>query len=141
MATLRVGDAMEPIPEGIPQELPLDQVIARFAREARTALPVVGRDGTYRGTVTARLVEESMRTSEPRSAVGELARETPAITEDQNLEQALTVLVHSEDSGVPVLSADRRTVVGWLTHQDVLRAYHERIKPTSVAPKRGEEFP
>ena len=96
MAALRVGDAMEPIPEGVPQEIPLDQVIARFAREERT--------------------------------VGELARETPAITEDQNLEQALTVLVHSEDSGVPVLSTDRRTVVGWLTHQGVLRAYHERMK-------------
>jgi Mg2+/Co2+ transporter CorC len=74
---------------------------ARRAREERTALPVIGRDG----------------------------------------EQALTVLVHSEDSGVPVLSADRRTVVGWLTHQDVLRAYHERLKPTSVASTQGDEFP
>jgi len=47
--------------------------------------------------------------------------------EDEKLEQALRQLVLFGPDGLPVLSAQNRAVVGWITHQDVLRALVNRI--------------
>ena len=34
-----------------------------------------------------------------------------------------TLLLRDKSSGLPVLSDDRTTVIGWLTHRDLLNAY------------------
>ena len=46
----------------------------------------------------------------------------------QSLERALGLLVRDERLGLPVLAADNRRVVGWVTHRDVLRAYNARLE-------------
>jgi CBS domain-containing protein len=43
----------------------------------------------------------------------------------------LPLLLHTESSGLPVLSDDGMTVVGWLTHRDVLHAYQARLRPAT----------
>jgi CBS domain-containing protein len=56
--------------------------------------------------------------------------EMPAVVRpDTSLAAALDVLVHSDPSGVPVAS-EGRVLVGWLTHQTVLRAL---ATPSTVA--------
>ncbi len=52
-----------------------------------------------------------------------LARPVPELRADGALENAARLLGDSEEAGLPVLAAEGRTVVGWITHRDVLRAY------------------
>jgi CIC family chloride channel protein len=128
MEVLAVRDAMRPVPEALPQEMALNEVIARFTEEGWDALPVVGGQGVYRGTVTSRQVEQAMRDNALDAVAGDLAQETPTLTEHQSLEQALALLVRHEVPGLPVVSPAGRHVIGWLTHRDVLRAYNERLE-------------
>jgi len=48
----------------------------------------------------------------------------------------LGLLVHEERSGVPVLAADQKTVSGWVTQRDVLRAYNERLEQSLTQVER-----
>jgi CIC family chloride channel protein len=128
MELLTVRDAMRPVPEGLRQDRPLSEVIARFTDEGREALPVVDDAGRYRGTVLARQVEQSMRDNALDITVGELAQETPVLTPDQSLEHAVGLLVRTEASGLPVLDSGHHAVIGWLTHRDLLRAYNARLE-------------
>jgi CBS domain-containing protein len=128
MEILTVADAMQPIPQGLPRDMPLNEVIKRFEEEGRDALPVVDADGTLRGTVTAHEVEQAMRENALDVMAGDLARTTATLSASQTLEQALGLLVRNDRPGLPVLAADRQYVIGWLTHHDVLHAYNERLE-------------
>ena len=131
MRALKVREAMQPIPSVLPHDMPVSQAVAQFNRKNRDALPVADRAGRYRGVVTARVVEERVEASDTHVTVGELAREAPAVTESQTLEEAARKLVSAEDSGLPVLTADRRRIVGWLTHRDLLRLYGTYLAASS----------
>jgi chloride channel protein, CIC family len=126
MQVLTVGEAMSAIPEGVEQGRRLDDVVARFSDNGTQALPVLDGQGRYRGTVLGREVERSLRDDAGGVTMGDLARDVPTLRPEQTLEQALGVLVATEAPGLPVLSADGRAVVGWLSHGDVLRLYHAR---------------
>ncbi|MBI4280106.1 MAG: CBS domain-containing protein [Armatimonadetes bacterium] len=128
MELLTVGDAMRPLPRALPQDLTLDEVIARLTEQGTDTLPVVDADDAYRGIVTSHEVESAVRDNVLDAVAGDLAREAPALHTDQNLEAALRVLVREGTSGLPVLDPDGRRLAGWLTHRDVLRAYGERLE-------------
>jgi CIC family chloride channel protein len=136
MELLTVGEAMRPVPEPLREDQPLNEVVARFTGEARDALPVVDATGCYRGSVLAREVEQSMRDNVLDTTAGDLAQETATLTPQESLEQALGDLVRSDAPGLPVLDPERRAMIGWLTHHDVLWCYNERLQ-RSVA--RAEE--
>ncbi len=127
MELLTVADAMQPLPDALARDLPLNVVIDRLAGEHRDALPVVDQAGAYRGTVTAREVEQSVRDNALEATAGTLAQAVPTLTPGQNLEQALALLVQHEHTGLPVVATDGDRVVGWLTHRDVLAAYNDRL--------------
>lgn len=127
MEVLTVADAMQPVPPSVEADAALNTVIERLAEEQRDALPVTDSTGAYRGTVTARQVEESARENALESTAGSLAEAMPSLTPEQTLEQALSVLVERDRSGMPVVSADSREIVGWVTHRDVLRAYSDSL--------------
>ncbi|MGI8753529.1 MAG: chloride channel protein [Acidimicrobiales bacterium] len=133
MQVLRVADAMVDVPDAVPMECPLNEIIARFANEGLDALPVVDTRGAYRGTITAGELERSAQDNLLDVTAGELARTTPTLRTDQTLEDALGVLVSKERSGLPVLSVNGRQVTGWITHRDVLRAYNERLHQSVAA--------
>jgi CIC family chloride channel protein len=127
MELLTVADAMQPLPAALTPNAALNVIIARFATEGCDALPVADHDGTYRGTVIARDVEDSARDSAQDATAATLARAVPTLHTDQNLEQALALLVHQDRTGLPVISTDNRRICGWLTHRDLLAAYHARL--------------
>lgn len=141
MEVLTVGDAMQPVPHAVTLDAPLNTVIERLADEQRDALPVTDEAGVYRGTVTARQVEDSARQNALESSAGSLAETMPSLTADQTLEQALSVLVDRDRFGMPVLSVDGREILGWITHRDVLRAYSNRLQRNVEKAGEGPEEP
>ena len=86
------------------------------------------QQGIYRGTVTARDIEDSARDNALEATAGTLARAVPILHPDQSLEQALGVLVRKDRSGLPVTSTEDGRILGWLTHRDVLAAYNTRLQ-------------
>jgi CBS domain-containing protein len=127
MQLLRVSDAMQPLPDALAADAPLNEVIARLADGPADGLPVIDDDGEYRGTVTSQQVEEAMRENALDATAGELAQDIPALAADQTLEEALGSLLRAR-SGLSVLAAAERRPIGWLTHLDVLRAYNGRLE-------------
>ncbi len=123
MELITVGQAMSPVPEAVPESETLGEFVARFVADGRQALPVADSAGAYRGVLTMHQVEESMRDNAFGATAGSLAENQPTLRAQLSLEDALTTLVHHESAGLPVVSADGRHVLGWLTHQDVVQAY------------------
>jgi CIC family chloride channel protein len=140
MALLTVAEAMQPLPEAVAQDLPLNQLIGRLTQGGADGLPVVDGDGSYRGIVTSKQVEEAMRENALDATAGDLAHDLPPLQRGETLEQAVGALVR-ERSALPVVAADGR-LVGWLTHVDVLRAYNERLgRGVEQAERRGRRSP
>jgi chloride channel protein, CIC family len=71
-------------------------------------------------------VERMLRDRDHDDTAGDVARDLPTLRAGQTLHDALGALLASETSGVPVLDDDGRTVIGWLTHADVLDLYRAR---------------
>ena len=85
------------------------------------------------GTPTGLL---TLSSPSPTAVAGDLAKQPSTVVARQPLKQALPLLLHTESSGLPVLSDDGTTIVGWLTHRDVLHAYQARLHPSTNAPAR-----
>ena len=128
MALLKVGDAMQPLPAGVPRRMPLNQLIERFTAEHLEALPVLDEQGAYLGTVTVHQVEEAMRDNALGTVAGDLADQMPTLLADQSLEAALGLLTRTAQAGVAVMTSDMHAVAGWLSHRDVLLAYNEHLE-------------
>jgi chloride channel protein, CIC family len=128
MQVLQVRDAMQPMPEPVAASSPLNDIIDRFARREISALPVVDERGAYRGVVTARQVEGAMRDNAIDVTASELAETPASLAPDTDLEHALRQLIQQGRSALPVIDARSRTIVGWLTHRDLLAAYNARLE-------------
>jgi len=137
MQVLRVRDAMQPVPEPLAAATPLNDVVSRFAQRDVTALPVVDADGAYRGVVTAEEVEGALRDATADITAGNLADVPVAVPPDATLEAALSQLVHQDRSTLPVMESGGSTILGWLTHRDILVAYQARVETNAVATGRG----
>lgn len=60
-----------------------------------------------------------------------------ALFENETLEQALRQLVVYGHRGLPVLAEDGRTVVGWITNQDVMTTFAQRLGKTLGEAEQG----
>jgi CIC family chloride channel protein len=117
---------MRSVPVAISTEAPVSEVVTRLSGTDLDALPVVDAAGRYRGVISTRQLERALADSPRDATAGDLAEQPPTTSLDQSLAGALPLLLHGETSGLPVLAPDETTVVGWLTHRDVLRAYQSR---------------
>jgi CIC family chloride channel protein len=126
MESLRIRDAMGPVPAAIPTDTPLPEVVTKLDGSDLEALPLIDAEGRYRGVVTTRQLERALAETRPDAVAGELAEQPSTVSVSQSLKDALPLLLHGETSGLPVLDDDAATVVGWLTHRDVLHAYQSR---------------
>ncbi|HUY06972.1 MAG TPA: chloride channel protein [Acidimicrobiales bacterium] len=122
---ITVGDAMQAVPEPVPDFATLPDLLDRFARDALETLPVVDSSGAYRGVVTALETEQAADSELHDLTAGQLTRSIPTLRSDENLQDALAVLLSGEQHGVPVVQLKDGRIVGWLTHRDVLKAYNE----------------
>jgi CIC family chloride channel protein len=134
MQTVTVQTAMTEPPPPVAVDTPLAQVVGRMTSENLDALPVVDEDGDLVGVIGVRDVERAGRL-DGDATTGSLARGAPELRVSDSLEDAAHILGDSEESGLPVLAARNGHVAGWLTHRDILRAYHherQRLSPRPV---------
>lgn len=126
METLQVHDAMRAVPPPVPSDMPVAEIVGRLAASEVGGLPVVDREGRYRGVISARDLERALAEPGTRVVAGDLAEQPATLTARQSLKQTIALLLRHEPSGLPVLSDDQTTVIGWLTHRDLLHAYQSR---------------
>jgi chloride channel protein, CIC family len=138
MDALTVGEAMRPVPRGVDERSVVRDVVARFSEADTQAVPVLDAAGRYRGTLLARQIERSLQDGAADVVVGDLAQQLPILTAAQTLQQALPSLVQNDGAGLPVLDAEGRTVIGWLTHRDVLGLYHARVEARAAAARHSQ---
>ncbi len=123
MRTVRIAAAMGDAPEPLAADAGLEELLERFGRA--DALPVVDGDGRLVGIVTSTAVEEEAMTGSGNGVTAEgLARPVRELRADALLEDAVHELSTADVPALPVLAAEGPEVVGWVTHRDVLRAYH-----------------
>ena len=133
MQVLRVRDAMQPVPEPLAADASLNEIVNRFAQRDVAAVPVVDADGSYRGVVTAGEVEGAMRDNALDVTAGDLADMPAPVSPDMTLEAALSQLVQQSRSALIVMAPSTTTLLGWLTHRDILVAYNNRIESSVEA--------
>ena len=140
MRVLRVRDAMQQVPKAITATTPLRDVVTRFAEEGTTDLPVVDAAGRYCGVVTAVALETALRNDTLDMASVDVAEMPPTVTSEATLEAALSQLVHQDIAAIPVIDPDGPTIMGWLTHRDILIAYANHLNsnqpPSTSTAKR-----
>jgi CIC family chloride channel protein len=141
MEIVTVGEAMEPIPESLPSDLPMAEIVERFARGRHGALPVTDGQGEFRGVVTTRQIEEALRDNALDMQAADLAVEMPTLRPEESLHDALRELVRHGGAGLPVAADDGRSIVGWITHSDVLGAYTERLERSVARAESGGSLP
>jgi CIC family chloride channel protein len=127
LAEIPIADAMGTSPKPLSPQAPLDAIIARLAAERVDTLPVIDRSGVLLGVVTASDTERALGDDRDGLSAGTLARAAPELRADETLDDAMLALAASVEHGLPVLATDGKQVVGWLTHQELLRAYRERV--------------
>ena len=133
MRTVPVAAAMRALPEPLAADAPLAAVLERFRREE--CVPVVGPDGELAGVISALDIEEQALDADTEPTAGRIAHAPRELHADDVLEDAVRALSLSDDAGLPVLEPGGRGVAGWVTHRDILRAYHderERLSPRAV---------
>jgi chloride channel protein, CIC family len=141
MRTVPVAAAMRPLPAPLAPDTPLTGVVERFTHGREQCVPVIDADGELIGVISAIDVEAQALERAPADASATRIAHTPReLHADDVLEDAVRVLSLSDDPGIPVMAPSGRQVVGWLTHRDILRAYHnERQRLTrGVAPTAAE---
>jgi CIC family chloride channel protein len=129
LAGLTVAAVLEDLPEPLAEDADLPSAAHALALSGHGILPVVGADGRYHGCVTARAVAEALGDQQSRDhTVADLAELPPLVTRASPLPDALGALVSAQGTGLPVLDAETTELVGWLTHQSLLRA----LRPETV---------
>ena len=138
MRTMTVRDAMRPLPRALAADAPMSAVIERFTSSRDETVPVITGADVLLGLVSAVDVEQhALAESGLDTCAGYLAHTARELRADDSLEQAVRALSLSDDAGLPVLAETGASVVGWVTHRDVLRTYHrerERLTP-GVTPR------
>jgi chloride channel protein, CIC family len=123
MDLVTIREAMRPVAEPLFVDQALSAVLDRLATEGPDGFPVADRDGGYVGILTPESVEEALRDQRLDRPVGELLVSSPALPADSSLGDAVHRLVANDGGGLAVVEPRDRNIIGWLTHQDVLRAY------------------
>jgi CIC family chloride channel protein len=133
MRTVSVGAAMRAVPAPLAWDAPIQEAVARFTEQRDETVPVVDGDGQLIGVLSAEDVEdEELAQASADANVGGLAHTAPRLRAEDTLEEAVRALSVTEDMGLPVLSDRGDCIMGWVTHRDILRAYHRERERLSA---------
>lgn len=123
LSAVTVGQVMRQARDAaLSEDATLSEAANRLAGNRLGQLPVLDPTGAYCGVVTARAVADALAAPGQHSAVvGSVLEYPPAVTAEQPLEHTLDALAVA-DGPVPVLDSRHTELIGWLSHQDVLRA-------------------
>jgi CIC family chloride channel protein len=123
LAAVTVGQVMRPAGgTPLPADLPLTEAATQLSRTQHGQSPVVDAAGAYRGVATARALADILAgPGHETDTVASIVEYPSAVTAADPLQHTLDVLA-TADGPVPVLDREHTQLVGWLSHQDVLRA-------------------
>jgi CIC family chloride channel protein len=128
MAQITVREAMSDRPPAVAANTPLSTLVERFSGDGIDSLPVIGDTDNLIGVVAAADVERELGHNGGEPPVAErIARAAATLRQDETLEHAILALGHTDGEGLAVVSDDGQSLVGWLTHRDVLGAYRARL--------------
>ena len=114
LQTLTIADIMQPVPR------------SAAAARLRPAQETESDDAAVTESQWERLAGTVTDTRRPQELFG-----------DETLEQALRQLTLYGGAGLPVLSADREHLEGWLTRQNVLEALSQTVQSSQDSIERG----
>jgi CIC family chloride channel protein len=123
-----VSAVMGPVPDPLPDTLPLLEAVSRLRDAPEAILPVVDDRGAYRGVVTGRLVADVLTTEHGEDRTVSDATDTPpTVRAAQTLDAVIDTVDHVGTPAVPVMDETGRQLVGWLTASRMLNA----VRPSS----------
>ncbi len=124
IAAITVGQIMEPVGAFLRESASLHAAAGVLSRAPHGQLPVLDAHGSYRGIATAHAVADTLADGEHNRATISSVVELPdAVSITDHLPEALNAL-ESTPGAIPVLDEKKANVVGWLSHQQVLRLLH-----------------
>ncbi|MDV3129428.1 chloride channel protein [Mycobacterium sp. 21AC1] len=83
-------------------------------------LPVIGADGSYRGCVRARDLFEARASTNAPTTIADLLFHPATISGEATAGEITETLARHGVTGLPVISADGSTLIGWISHRTVL---------------------
>ncbi len=128
MEAVTVAEAMRPTPEPVAAAATLAEAVARLSASEEPGLPVVDESGAFLGVLLEDELERALSEEGEEVDAAALARRLPALTPTESLAEATATLVKSDSAGLAVLGQDGESVVGWLSHRDILRVYDQRMQ-------------
>ena len=132
LSALQVSQVMRTAPEPLPGSAGLAEIAARFARGSDAALPVTDRQGHLLGVLAARDIDRQAVSGEHVDAAS-LAQVTPELHAEQALTDAIALLSDGGWEGLPVVSKGTTTMIAWIDHRDVMRAYAKQIDRSAAS--------
>ncbi|MFD7256387.1 chloride channel protein [Streptomyces sp. NPDC059874] len=122
-AAIAVTAVMTAPPAVLAPGTALREAAGLLLRTGSGCLPVVDATGGYRGTVSSVVATEALGAGLPADERVAMVLDMPkGVREGESLQEALAQFAASEGDGVPVLDAEGRQLVGWLSHRTVLAA-------------------
>jgi CIC family chloride channel protein len=128
-----VQAAMEPATLTLPAAASLARAAQEMADRTLSQVALVDAAGRYAGVLTDRGVADALADGRhDRAPAASAAEQVAAVRGDQTLDTALDTLEKSVAPALPVLDPAGAAVIGWLTHQCILRAI--RRPPSAAGP-------
>lgn len=110
----------QPPPDPLSEDTPLRRALMLTAATAGDVLPIVDADGHYRGCISVTDVKEALAQQDPSTPVAGVLHQPPALRAQDKLTRILAALSGYETTGLPVVSPDGSTLIGWITYDHVL---------------------
>jgi CIC family chloride channel protein len=132
LRTLQVKDCLTSQVETIEEDTTLPEIIEKAEHSASPFLLVLDRRGELSGLLTMADLRQDLRVARTISpgttATDLMTRQTVTITPEDTLDTALELFEEKNFSCLPVvLPPERKKVVGLLKHEDLVRAYKQRL--------------
>lgn len=129
---LRAVDLAAPAPEPVPITSSLGDAAKALSRAAFGMLPVVTADRRYAGCIAAQDVAEALDESDAPATIADLVKPAATVGAQANVRETLTALAGRGGTGLPVLDADRKSLIGWVTYETVLSRLHPESGPDTA---------
>lgn len=131
---LRVGDAMRPPTDTIPETMTFDRIVRRLLQSDQHDFPVVDADGRLTGAISLADVREFLRDEQLDHLLlaGDCVHPVATLHPADTLLRAMEVLDSEELFEIPVVVDGR--LVGSLTRARVLRTYRRALMHATGGP-------
>ncbi len=117
-----------PAPTTVPPNLPLRELVARFAHSPQAVFPILDGAGRLQGVVDGRLLRRTLAEQGVDTLLIANDFQGPAVTvpAGASLHDAITAMSNTGFDELPVVETDGR-LVGILSRRQVVNAYHRRM--------------